>query len=70
VRVCDDDELTSLELRSIADAVERLEKTKVRVGDLFVGRHRVLLRWHAGDQREESFYTVTGVVRDASVTDR
>jgi hypothetical protein len=56
--------LTAFDLRSIADAVEKLSKSGVRVEAATVGQHRITLTWH-DDQRDGSWYTVTGIERAA-----
>lgn len=53
--------LTAADLRRIADGLDKLAATGVRIPLFYVGEHRIDLEWH--DQRDGSWYTVTAITR-------
>lgn len=54
--------LTASDLRGIADALDKLGKSGVRVDSARVGQHRIQVEWH-DDQRDGPWYTVASIER-------
>lgn len=52
--------LTAPDLRRIADCLDKLAETGVRIPLFYVGQHRVDVEWH-DNQRDGSWYTVTAI---------
>lgn len=53
-------DLTAFDLRGIADTLDKLGDSGVRVESATVGQHRIHVRWH-DSQRDGSWYTLTAV---------